>query len=121
MRESVRSALKSSLRTESNMNNIILIGMPGSGKSTAGVLLAKTLGMAFTDTDLLLQAGNGMLLCEMIDQYGIDGFLRAEEKAVLSLHCDRTVVATGGSVVYGKAAMTHLKSLGIVVYLKVPY
>ena len=101
--------------------NIILIGMPGAGKSTVGVVLAKTLGMSFTDTDLLIQRKEKMLLQEILDQKGVEGFLRAEEESVLSASCTDTVIATGGSVVYSAAAMDHLRALGKVVYLKLDY
>ena len=102
------------------MANIVLIGMPGSGKSTVGVLLAKALGMEFIDTDVLLQAREGRLLQRMIDEDGIDAFLGYEEAAILSLSCENTVVATGGSVVYSDRAVAHLKALGTLVYLHLP-
>lgn len=101
--------------------NIVLIGMPGCGKSTAGVLLAKELGMDFLDTDVVLQAREGKLLQAMIDEIGIDAFLKKEQEALLSLRCDRTVIATGGSAVYGERAMRHLHAGGLVVYIDVPY
>ena len=102
------------------MSCVTLIGMPGSGKSTVGVLLAKALGYAFLDTDLLLQQREGMLLQDMLDRRGVEGFLNAEEDAVRSLDCDRTVIAPGGSVVCRSGAMEHLRELGRVVYLRVP-
>ena len=101
------------------MSNLILIGMPASGKSTAGVVLAKRLGYSFLDTDLLIQRREGSRLHEIIADRGIDGFLACEEAACLSIQAERTVIATGGSVVYSEAAMAHLKSLGSVVYLEV--
>ena len=101
--------------------NIVLIGMPGCGKSTVGVLLAKALGMAFVDTDVVLQAREGRKLQQMIDDIGVDAFLDKEQDAILSLCCDRTVVATGGSVVYGKEAMAHLHENGVVVYIRLPF
>ncbi|MDO4517066.1 MAG: shikimate kinase [Bacillota bacterium] len=100
------------------MENVILIGMPGVGKSTLGVLLAKALGYRFLDTDLALQAQEGCLLREIIAARGRDGFLDLENRLCLSLRPDRTVIATGGSVVYSPAAMAHLRSIGTVVYLK---
>lgn len=100
------------------MENVILIGMPGVGKSTLGVLLAKALGYRFLDTDLALQAQEGCLLREIIAARGRDGFLDLENRLCLSLRADRTVIATGGSVVYSPAAMAHLRSIGTVVYLK---
>ncbi|MPM09860.1 Shikimate kinase 2 [bioreactor metagenome] len=102
------------------MDNIILIGMPGAGKSTVGVLAAKALGYAFLDTDLLLQARQGMLLQNILNTRGIEAFLSAEETAIREICCGRTVIATGGSVVCEPSAMTHLKNLGKIVWLRVP-
>lgn len=99
-------------------NNIILIGMPGAGKSTVGVVLAKKLGYAFVDSDLLIQSREGMLLHEIISEQGVEGFWSVEESVNASIDADRTVIATGGSVVYGSHAMKHLKKIGTVVYLK---
>ena len=103
-------------------DNITLIGMPGSGKSTVGVLLAKALGYQFIDTDLVIQQREGLLLQELLDQRGLDAFLDAEEQAVLGLQCDshRTVIAPGGSAVCRERAMEHLRALGRVLYLRVP-
>lgn len=103
------------------MDNVILIGMPGVGKSTLGVLLAKALGYRFLDTDLVLQAQEGRLLREIIAAEGIDGFLALEGRVCGSLQADRSVIATGGSVVYSPKAMAHLGSMGTVVYLKLGY
>ena len=103
------------------MENVILIGMPGVGKSTLGVLLAKTLGYRFLDTDLVLQAQEGRLLREIIAAEGIDGFLAMEGRVCSELQADRSVIATGGSVVYSPEAMAHLRSMGVVVYLKLGY
>ena len=100
-------------------SNIILIGMPTSGKSTVGVIAAKILGLNFIDTDLVIQQREGKLLCEIIDNYGIEGFLKCEENAILSLQETGALIATGGSVVYSEAAIRHLKQDGIIVYLKV--
>jgi len=102
-------------------NNIILIGMPGAGKSTVGVILAKSLGMQFTDTDILIQERTGRMLQEILDEDGPDTFRRIEEETILSLHPRHAVIATGGSVVCSRDAMAHLKSGGVVVYLKVSY
>ena len=99
--------------------NIVLIGMPASGKSTAGVILAKMLGMDFVDTDLVIQQREKALLRDLIEEYGVEGFMEKEEKAVLSVSPVNTVIATGGSVVYSEKAMRHLSSIGTVVYLKV--
>ncbi|KAF5087833.1 Shikimate kinase [anaerobic digester metagenome] len=101
--------------------NIVLIGMPGAGKSTVGVILAKTLGMQFIDTDILMQERAGRMLQEILDGDGPDAFKRIEGETILSLHSDRAVIATGGSVVCSEAAMAHLKSEGLVVYLEIPY
>lgn len=101
--------------------NIVLIGMPGAGKSTVGVILAKTLGMQFIDTDILIQERTGRMLQRILDEDGPDAFKRIEEETILSLHSDRAVIATGGSVVCSEAAMAHLKSGGLVVYLEIPY
>lgn len=103
------------------MGNIVLIGMPGCGKSTVGVLLAKALGMAFVDTDVVFQAKEGKKLQRIIEEIGIDAFLAREEAAILDLRCDKTVVATGGSVVYGQSAMRRLHEDGVVVYIRLPY
>ena len=100
------------------MSNITLIGMPGSGKSTVGVLLAKTLGRGFLDTDLVIQQQENALLQDILDRRGVTYFLDAEERAVRSVRCDHYVIAPGGSVIYGKEAMEHLKDIGVVVYLK---
>ena len=107
------------MNMESTKNNITLIGMPASGKSTVGVILAKILGLSFVDTDLVIQQREGALLCDIISERGLEGFLKAEESAVLSISPSNTVIATGGSVVYSEAGMEYLKSLGKVVYLKV--
>lgn len=99
--------------------NIILIGMPASGKSTVGVILAKRLGMDFVDTDILIQREQGRRLSEIIEAEGLDGFLRVENRLCAALEAERTVIATGGSVVYGGEAMEHLRAMGRVVYLDV--
>jgi shikimate kinase len=101
------------------MNNIILIGMPGAGKSTVGVILAKALGMKFIDTDIVLQENAGRLLQDIIDMEGTDAFLKIEERTILSLHCRNAVLATGGSVVFSARAMEHLATGGVMVYLKI--
>ena len=101
------------------MKNIIIIGMPGAGKSTMGVILAKTLGRNFIDTDIVIQEHAGRLLQEIIDEEGPEAFLAIEEKIMLSLHCRNAVIATGGSVVFSERAMEHLKVSGVVIYLKI--
>ena len=103
------------------MNNIILIGMPSCGKSTVGVLLAKNLGYRFIDTDLVIQERYGKLLHELIAARGTDGFLKLENEVCATLKAERAVISTGGSVIYGKEAMAHLKSIGTVIYLKISY
>lgn len=102
-------------------SNIVLIGMPGSGKSTCGVLAAKALLKNFFDTDLLLQNLEGKRLQSIINENGIEYFNEAEEKAILSLDIRGTVIATGGSVVYSEKAMAHLRSLGKTIYLRLGY
>ena len=101
------------------MDNIILTGMPGSGKSTIGVLLAKAMGYQFLDVDLLIQEREGALLQEILDGRGVDAFLDAEEAAVRSLDCRRTVIAPGGSAVCRERAARHLRPLGRIVDLNV--
>lgn len=100
-------------------DNIILIGMPTSGKSTVGVILAKVLGMDFMDTDIIIQRREGSKLNEIIEKYGIDGFLKREEQALLSIDVSHTVIATGGSAVYSDTAMKHLSKNANVVYLNI--
>ena len=102
------------------MDNVTLIGMPGSGKSTAGVLLAKALGYQFVDTDLLLQQREGALLQDILDRRGVEGFLDLEGEVLRALDCRGTVIAPGGSCVCRPAAMERLRALGPVVYLRVP-
>lgn len=102
-------------------SNIILIGMPGSGKSTCGVLAAKALLKNFFDTDLLIQNVENMRLQDIINGKGIEYFKTVEENAVESLNIQGTVIATGGSVVYSERAMRHLKNLGKIIYLHLDY
>lgn len=101
-------------------DNIILIGMPGAGKSSVGVLLAKRLGYRFVDTDLLIQVEAGARLQEIINRQGLAAFKALEEQVICGLTPHGTVVATGGSVVYGAAAMAHLAKTGRVVFLDLP-
>jgi len=105
----------------SKKNNIVLIGMPGVGKSTVGVILAKVMGYQFLDADLLIQQQEGKLLKEIIAEVGTDGFIEVENRVNASIDSSKTIIATGGSVVYGKEAMEHLKSIGTIVYLEVPF
>ena len=102
-------------------NNIVLIGMPAVGKSTAGVILAKVLGYQFVDVDLEIQNQEKRLLKDIIAQDGIDGFIKVENRVNSELDIDNAVISTGGSVVYGQEAMEHLREIGTVVYLKLPY
>lgn len=102
-------------------DNLILIGMPGVGKSTVGVVLAKKLGYGFLDSDLVIQERFGKLLHELIEELGVTGFWRAEEEVNASLEGTRTVIATGGSAVYGARAMEHLAGIGRIVYLKLDF
>lgn len=101
--------------------NIVLIGMPASGKSTIGVILAKEMKYRFIDTDLLIQETTDQTLVEIIEERGLEGFLKLENEIAGSVQARRSVIATGGSVVYGAEAMTHLKEQGIVIYLKHRY
>ena len=103
------------------MDNIILIGMPASGKSTVGVVLAKRLGYEFIDTDLLIQKQEQALLREIIAEKGEDGFLVIEDQVNADLEAERSVIAPGGSVVYCENAMKHYKEIGTVVYLQTSY
>ena len=102
-------------------DNIVLIGMPGVGKSTIGVILAKILGYKFIDADIVIQQEEGKLLREIINSEGVEGFIQVENRVNASMDCHKAVIATGGSVVYGKEAMEHLQQIGRVVYLKVDY
>ncbi|MFV0240960.1 MAG: shikimate kinase [Lacrimispora sphenoides] len=105
----------------SKLNNITLIGMPASGKSTVGVLLAKRLGYSFVDVDIVIQEQEGRLLKEIIEKEGQDGFLAVENRINAGLNVRHSVIAPGGSVIYGKEAMEHLKEISTVVYLKLSY
>lgn len=99
-------------------NNIILIGMPGAGKSTIGVLLAKAMNYGFLDTDITIQKENGQKLYEIIQEKGLDKFLEIENEILSKVEVENTVVATGGSAIFGKEAMEHLRKIGHVVYIK---
>lgn len=100
------------------MDSIILIGMPGSGKSTVGVLLAKTLGFDFIDTDLTLQQREGALLQNIINERGTEVFLDLEQAAICSVECQNCVISPGGSCVCRELSMAHLKAMGRIVYLR---
>ena len=103
------------------MRNIVLVGMPGCGKSTIGVLAAKALMMDFVDTDLVLQKQAGRPLQQMVDELGTEGFSNVEEACICSLHYENTVIATGGSVALEKRAMEHLRQSSLVVFLRLSY
>ncbi|MBR5799006.1 MAG: shikimate kinase [Lachnospiraceae bacterium] len=103
------------------MNNLILIGMPGAGKSTVGVVLAKKMGYRFLDSDLLIQEQTGKLLYQLIEELGEAGFLMLENEVNASIETERAVIATGGSAVYGKEAMEHFGTIGKRIYLKLSY
>lgn len=100
------------------MNNIILTGMPGCGKSTVGVVLAKILGYGFTDCDLVIQEQTGKRLFELIEENGNDGFLEIENRINSQINVSNCVIATGGSAVFGENAMKHFKDSGTVVYIR---
>lgn len=102
-------------------SNIVLIGMPGVGKSTVGVVLAKVLGYQFIDADLVIQEKEKKLLCEIIAEAGAEGFIEVENRINSEIMAEHAIIATGGSVVYGTEAMAHLKEIGTVIYLKLPY
>lgn len=102
-------------------DNIVLIGMPGVGKSTVGVVLAKALGYNFVDADLVIQQQTGKLLCELIAEHGTEGFLEIEDEVNSSIEGHKTVIATGGSAVYCANAMEHYKEIATVLYLSVSY
>lgn len=99
-------------------NNVILIGMPGSGKSTVGVVLAKCLGYKFVDSDLVIQEQYGKRLHQLIEENGVEGFWKIENDVNVILDVTSSVIATGGSAIYGKTAMEHLSEIGKIVYLQ---
>lgn len=103
-----------------NRENIVMIGMPACGKSTVGVILAKTMGKSFIDTDLLIQEREDLLLQDIINKKGNDYFQKAEEQVLSGICAEGAVVSTGGSAVYYDGAMKHLGSTGIIVYLSLP-
>ncbi len=107
--------------TSQTKTNLVLIGMPGAGKSTVGVILAKRLGMQFIDTDLIIQSRHKCRLQEIIDRRGLIFFRRIEEQMLLELRAEHCVIATGGSVIYSQAGMTQLGRNGHCIYLQVSY
>lgn len=104
-----------------NKDNIVLIGMPGAGKSTLGVILAKVLGYQFIDADLVIQERERRLLKDIIIQDGLESFINIENQVNASINTKHSVIATGGSVIYGREAMEHLKEIGTVIYLQLSY
>lgn len=102
-------------------HNIVLIGMPGAGKSTIGVILAKVLGYNFVDADLLIQEQEHRLLKDIIEEEGLDAFIEIENRVNASISVDHTIIATGGSVIYGNDAMEHLSKIATIVYIKLSY
>ena len=103
------------------MNNIIFIGMPASGKSSVGIVVAKRLGYEFVDTDLLIQKQEGRLLREIIADLGNEGFLKIENQVNRDVQAEKCVISPGGSVIYCEEAMRHFKEIGTIVYLKVSF
>ncbi len=103
------------------MKNIVLIGMPGAGKSTVGVVLAKRLGYRFIDSDLVIQERSGKLLHQLIEEMGEAGFLALENEINASIDARHAVIATGGSAVYGEEAMAHFRETGKIVYLELEF
>lgn len=102
-------------------NNIVLIGMPGVGKSTIGVILAKIMGYRFVDADIVIQEQEGRLLKDIIEQEGVEGFIKIEDRVNRNLNVSKSVIATGGSAVYGRKAMENYQKTSTVVYLKLDY
>ena len=99
-------------------SNVVLIGMPGVGKSTVGIVLAKHLGYDFVDSDLVIQQEEGGLLHQLIAKQGLEGFLETENRINAALSPKNSVIATGGSAVYGKEAMEHFAAIGQIIYLR---
>ena len=107
--------------TNAQTQNIILIGMPGAGKSTLGIVLAKIMNKSFIDADLIIQNQMDKTLQKIIDSLGPDGFIDVENQILSEITAENTVIDTGGSAVYSDAAMNHLREIGTVVYLKISY
>lgn len=102
-------------------DNVVLIGMPAAGKSTVGVILAKVMGYQFIDSDLVIQHEEKKLLSQIIEEQGVEGFIQVENRINSTLDVNHSIIATGGSVVYGREAMKHLGEIGIIVYIKLDY
>ena len=101
--------------------NLVLVGMPGSGKSTIGILLAKSIKYPFIDTDIFIQSKEGKYLQDIINVQGLEAFLKIEEKYILSLDVNQYVIATGGSAIYSEKTMRKLKSNGTILFLDVSF
>lgn len=104
-----------------NTDNLILIGMPGCGKSTVGVVLAKALNKDFIDSDIVIQKVHGKKLSHILEEVGDDGFRQVENDVNASLNPHNSIIATGGSVIYGQQAMEHLSQIGTIIYLHLSY
>lgn len=106
---------------QNQVNNIVLIGMPGAGKSTVGVVLAKIINQQFVDADLVIQSQTGQTLQALIDELGSEGFIEVENRILCGIEAEHTIIATGGSAIYSDEAMRHLSDIGTVVYLEISY
>ena len=106
---------------QNQANNIVLIGMPGAGKSTVGVVLAKIINQQFVDADLVIQNQTGQTLQALIDELGSEGFIEVENRILCGIEAEHTIIATGGSAIYSDEAMRHLSDIGTVVYLEISY
>ena len=104
-----------------DLNNIVLIGMPGAGKSTVGVILAKTIGHDFLDTDIVMSRRYATNLQNLVDKIGYEEFIKAESHVITTLQCENTVIATGGSVVLNEESMKKLHEKGTIIFLDVPF
>ena len=102
-------------------SNVVLIGMPGAGKSTLGIVLAKIMALKFVDADLVIQEQMDKTLQTIIDAMGPDGFIQIENEILSDLEAEETVIATGGSAIYSDEAMKHLSDIGVIVYLEISY
>ena len=107
--------------SQNQANNIVLIGMPGAGKSTVGVVLAKIINQQFVDADLVIQNQTGQTLQALIDELGSEGFIEVENRILCGIEAEHTIIATGGSAIYSDEAMRHLSDVGTVVYLEISY
>ena len=119
-----RNQIRERIGMENSMtqkDNIILIGMPGAGKSTLGIVLAKIMNYDFMDADLVIQNQCDKTLQKLIDACGPEGFIEVENQILSDIEASKTIIATGGSAVYSDEAMRHLAEIGTVVYLKISY